>query len=67
MSKILSLAFGIKDAKFRNDDEFVDRLTRRHTTSILLIFSVVVTTQQYVGDAIHCWCPATFTGKGEGH
>ena len=63
MAKLISAAFGLKDVKFRNDDEFIDRLTRRHTTSLLIVFSVVVTTQQYVGDPIHCWCPAEFTGK----
>ena len=61
IEKLLRLLFNIKEAKFRNDDDFCDRQSRRHTVCLLLLFSLVITTKQYVGDPIQCWCPATFT------
>ena len=61
IEKLLRLLFNIKEAKFRNDDDFCDRQTRRHAVCLLLLFSLVITAKQYVGDPIQCWCPATFT------
>jgi len=61
MYKILSLLFGVKEVRFRCDDDFVDRMSRRYSSSIFLLFALVVTTKQYVGDPIYCWCPAHFT------
>ncbi len=61
MEKLMRMLFGFKEIKFRTDDDFFDRLSRRHTTCLLLLFSLVITTKQYVGDPIHCWCPAQFT------
>ncbi|KAK2154474.1 hypothetical protein LSH36_268g02028 [Paralvinella palmiformis] len=62
MSKILGLLFGIKDVKFRCDDDFVDRMSRRYSVGVFLVFSIIVTTGTYVGNRIDCWCPAQFTG-----
>ncbi|ELT87275.1 hypothetical protein CAPTEDRAFT_93311 [Capitella teleta] len=61
MSKVLSLLFGMKEVRFRCDDDFVDRMSRRYSATIFLLFSIVVTSKQYVGDPIFCWCPAQFT------
>ena len=49
----------------RKDDDFIDRLSHRYTSAVLVAFAVVVTTTQYVGDPIHCWVPAHFTGNHE--
>ncbi|ELT87274.1 hypothetical protein CAPTEDRAFT_93312 [Capitella teleta] len=62
VNQILSVIFGVKDSKFRTDDDFVDRMSRRYTTTLMILFAAVVTMQQYVGRPIHCWCPAQFTG-----
>ncbi|XP_050418116.1 innexin unc-9 [Patella vulgata] len=45
-----------------SDDDWIDRLNHIWTVVLLAIFTVVVSSAQYVGDPIHCWCPAQFTG-----
>ena len=44
----------------RSDDS-IDRLSHVYTVCLLVLFAVLVTTSQFVGDAIHCWCPGHFT------
>ena len=61
MERLLRLMFNVKDLRFRCDDDPIDRLSKRYTVSVLLLFTMVVTTKVYVGDAIRCWCPAQFT------
>ncbi|CAG2196167.1 innexin unc-9-like isoform X2 [Mytilus galloprovincialis] len=43
------------------DDDFIDRLNHKYTVMLLVIFTVIVSTSQYVGDPIECWCPTDFT------
>ncbi|CAF0899114.1 unnamed protein product [Didymodactylos carnosus] len=44
------------------DDDFYDRLSRRYSVILLIIFTILVSTKQYVGEPIACFCPAHFTG-----
>ncbi|XP_046585478.1 innexin unc-9-like [Haliotis rubra] len=44
-----------------SDDDISDRLHHRWTVLMLAIMAIVVGVTEYVGDPIHCWCPAEFT------
>jgi len=44
------------------DDDFADRLSRRYTVSLLILFCILVGSTQFVGSPIACWTPAQFTG-----
>lgn len=66
MSSILSylapFGFGA-GGRVQYDDDFTDRLNHTYSVIVLIIFSVMVTTKQYVGDPIHCWVPGYFTSN----
>ncbi|XP_052814301.1 innexin unc-9-like [Mya arenaria] len=44
------------------DDDWIDRANHLWTVCLLLVFAVVVSSAQYVGDPIHCWSPAEYMG-----
>jgi hypothetical protein len=67
MDKIISVIGGVPQSKSRNDDDFSDRLNHRFTVAVLVIFAIVVSTKQYVGEPINCWVPAHFTGNHESY
>jgi len=61
MDGIISAGARVVKVHLRNDDDMVDRLHHRYTVLFLVMFTAVVSTTQYVGDPISCWCPAYFT------
>lgn len=36
--------------RLNNDDDFIDRLSRRYSVVLFMLFTVVVSSKQYVGD-----------------
>ena len=66
MDKILGvIGGGVPQGKSRNDDDFSDRPNHRYTVALMVIFAIVVSTKQYVGDPINCQVPAHFSGNWE--
>ena len=65
MNRILGLFGSVPCGTSRNDDNFSDRLNHRYTVSLIVIFSIVVSTRQYVGDPINCWVPSHFSWSWE--
>ncbi len=66
MDKILSvLGASTPGAKFSNDDDSTDKLSHKYTTALMVVFAVIVSTKQYVGNPIDCWVPAHFSGSWE--
>ncbi|CAF3317621.1 unnamed protein product [Rotaria socialis] len=45
----------------RNDDDFVDRLSRYYSVLIFSVFIVIVSSVQFVGKPISCFAPASFS------
>lgn len=63
MDTILGALGGVPQLGSRNDDDLADRLSHRFTTSLLMVFAVIVSSKQYVGEPIKCWLEAEFTGE----
>ncbi|CAF0710188.1 unnamed protein product [Brachionus calyciflorus] len=43
-------------------DDFVDRLNRKYTVVLIIAFVTILTSKQYIGEPLACFCPAHFTG-----
>lgn len=65
MDSLISTVGKIAKVNVRNDDDIVDRLHHRYTVIFMVLFTVLISTTQYVGNPIHCWCPAYFTANYE--
>ncbi|ESO06868.1 hypothetical protein HELRODRAFT_170896 [Helobdella robusta] len=60
MDRLFKSVLSIREIKFRMDDDYVDRLSRQYSVIILICFGFLVSTKQFVGKPINCWCPAEF-------
>ena len=67
MDRLLRLLVSVKESRWgehgggTDDDGLVERLSRRYTSTLLAAFAMMVTTKQFVGEPISCWCPTYFT------
>ena len=61
MERLFKSTLSVGELRLHKDDNYVDRLSRLYTVMIVVSFSFLVTTKQFVGSPIHCWCPAQFT------
>ena len=61
MDRLFKSVLSIRELKFHIDDDYVDRLSRQYTVVVLVCFAFLVSTKQFVGTPINCWCPAEFT------
>jgi hypothetical protein len=59
--KLIKTLRGLGNLRSRRDDDFADRMSHQYTTAMLVAFAFVVSTKQFVGLPISCWCPAHFT------
>ncbi|KAI8738571.1 gap junction protein pannexin 4 [Biomphalaria glabrata] len=55
MDSIIGSVGRVANVKVRNDDDLNDRVNHLYTTGILIIFTVVVSARQYVGDPIRSY------------
>ena len=61
MERLFKSVLSIRELKFHVDDDYVDRLSRQYTIIMTVCFAFLVSTKQFVGTPISCWCPAEFT------
>lgn len=60
MDRLFKSVLSIRELKFHVDDDYVDRLSRQYTVVLMVLFAFLVSTKQFVGNPINCWCPAEF-------
>lgn len=67
MDKLMSIVSAFTHGKQRrvNTDDFSDRLAYRYTSTMLITFAAIISTKHYVGEPMHCWVPAHFTGNND--
>ena len=69
MSHLLSLLTPLGLGRGRDDihldDDLIDRMHHAYTTMIFIVFCLIVSTKQYVGDPMHCWVPGHFPNNYE--
>lgn len=62
MDSIIGFVGWVVNVKVWNDDDLIDRFNYFYIIGIFIIFIVVVSVWQYVGDFIWCWCLVEFFG-----
>lgn len=62
LGSLLGGAASFKHLTGSVNDDHADRLNHLWTVFLLGLFAVFVTTGSFVGDPIHCWVPAEFSG-----
>ena len=60
IDRVLKAVFMIQPFKNGIDDDIVDRMNRQWAPTILVVFTILLSIKQIVGDPINCWCPAQF-------
>ena len=60
IDRVLKAVFMIDDFRNGIDDDFIDRLNRQYAPTVLVVFTILLSIKQIVGDPINCWCPAQF-------
>ncbi len=46
-----------------DDDDFYDKISRKFSAIMMIIFAVLISTHQFVGQPIKCWCPSEYSGQ----
>ncbi|KAL8584973.1 hypothetical protein ACOMHN_043609 [Nucella lapillus] len=62
IGSVISGVPSLKKLQGASNDDWIDRLNHVWTVFLFAMFAIIVSTGQFVGDPIHCWCPAEFTG-----
>lgn len=63
MLKLVTILGAAPKSGIKRDDDFVDRLSNRYTVGLIVVFAVIVSMTQWIGNPITCWCPKHFTGS----
>lgn len=61
VDRLFRTMLSFNELKSYTDDDFADRLSRVYTTTLLVLLALIVSTKQFVGEPMSCWCPAYFT------
>ncbi|XP_069108617.1 innexin unc-9-like isoform X2 [Argopecten irradians] len=65
VSEVLGFVPSLNKLRGSTSDDWIDRISHMYTVIMLVIFAIVVSSGQFFGDPIHCWCPAEFTDAFE--
>ena len=58
IGSVISGVPSLKKLQGASNDDWIDRLNHVWTVFLFALFAIIVSTGQFVGDPIHCWCPA---------
>ena len=42
------------------DDDYGDRLSRVRTVVVMIVFAFMISSAQFMGKPMKCWCPSEF-------